>query len=84
MKKSLGKKHKVENYNAIRMFKTHEASKLLNIHASTLRRWGETGVLKEYRIGPNGHRRYARSDIAALLIKLTTMHDRSTIKLNHQ
>ena len=44
-----------------------EASQLLNVHANTLRHWGELGIIKVYRIGPGGHRRFKADDITGLL-----------------
>ncbi|WP_322822818.1 helix-turn-helix domain-containing protein [Chloroflexus sp.] len=41
------------------------ASKLLGVHASTLRRWADEGAVPVY-ITPGGHRRFARADILAL------------------
>ncbi len=40
---------------------------LLNIHANTVRRWGNQGVLRSYSIGPRGDRRFKRSDIDEFL-----------------
>ncbi len=41
------------------------ASRLLGVHASTLRRWADEGAVPVY-ITPGGHRRFARADILAL------------------
>ncbi|ABY36364.1 MAG TPA: helix-turn-helix domain-containing protein [Chloroflexus aurantiacus] len=41
------------------------ASKLLGVHASTLRLWADEGAVPVY-ITPGGHRRFARADILAL------------------
>ncbi|MFV9503510.1 MAG: helix-turn-helix domain-containing protein [Oscillochloridaceae bacterium umkhey_bin13] len=41
------------------------ASKLLGVHATTLRRWADAGSIPVY-LTPGGHRRFARSDIEAL------------------
>jgi excisionase family DNA binding protein len=53
------------------MLTIREASRLLNVHSNTLRRWAEQGLVKAYRIGPRGDRRFRREDIAALLIERT-------------
>ena len=44
-----------------------EVCRLLSIHGNTLRRWSDDGIIKAYRIGPAGHRRYKAADVAALL-----------------
>lgn len=43
-----------------------EATRLLNVHSNTLRRWSDRGVVKAYRLGPRGERRFRREDIDAL------------------
>ena len=58
----------MENYHRDNtMLTIREASKLLNVHAHTLRRWNDQGFLKARRIGPRGDRRFNRTDIVALL-----------------
>jgi len=53
------------------MLTIREASRLLNVHSNTLRRWADQGLVKAYRIGPRGDRRFRREDIAALLMERT-------------
>jgi excisionase family DNA binding protein len=42
------------------------ASRLLGVHSATLRRWADSGAVPVY-ITPGGHRRFARSDIEAMV-----------------
>ena len=51
------------------MLTIREASRLLSIHSNTLRRWGARGLIREYRIGPGGHRRFKAEDVAALILE---------------
>lgn len=44
-----------------------EASKLLGVHANTLRNWDKQGLLKPVRVGVRKERRYRREDIVKLL-----------------
>ena len=44
-----------------------EVANFLNIHVNTVRRWSDLGVLKAYRIGPRGDRRFRREDVLAFL-----------------
>ncbi|HEY32328.1 MAG TPA: helix-turn-helix domain-containing protein [Dehalococcoidia bacterium] len=44
-----------------------EVARLLNIHVNTARRWSDSGILRSYRIGPRGDRRFSREDIVAML-----------------
>jgi len=52
------------------MLRTGEACRILCIHSNTLRRWSEQGIVKAYRIGPRGDRRFRRDDVAALLVEV--------------
>ncbi len=49
------------------MLTVREVARLLNVHINTVRRWNEKGMLKAYRIGPRGDRRFSREDIAMFL-----------------
>ena len=49
------------------MLTTGEAARLLGIHVNTVRRWNAKGILKSYRIGPRGDRRFRREDIDSFL-----------------
>ena len=48
------------------MLTVREVAQFLNIHNNTVRRWSNKGILKAYRIGPRGDRRFKREDIARL------------------
>lgn len=65
------------------MLRTGEACRILCIHSNTLRRWSKQGIVKAYRVGPRGDRRFIREDIAALL-KQKTEDGTVRIKLSHQ
>ena len=40
-----------------------EAAEQLGVHTNTVRRWSSRGLLKSYRIGPRGDRRFRQEDI---------------------
>jgi excisionase family DNA binding protein len=42
-----------------------EASRMLGVHSTTLRRWADAGMVPVY-VTPGGHRRFALADIEAL------------------
>ncbi|OGO32940.1 MAG: hypothetical protein A2Z29_01755 [Chloroflexi bacterium RBG_16_56_11] len=44
-----------------------EVARLLNIHINTVRRWSSSGIIKTYRIGPRGDRRFMREDVVGFL-----------------
>jgi excisionase family DNA binding protein len=50
------------------MLTTGEVARLLNVHDSTVRRWNDRGIIKAYRIGPQGERRFRRDDIAIFFL----------------
>ncbi len=53
------------------MLTTGEVARLLDVHPSTVRRWSNRKILKAYRIGPRGDRRYRRDDVAIFLLERT-------------
>jgi excisionase family DNA binding protein len=46
---------------------TSDVAKMLYLHINTVRRWSDMGILKPYRIGPRGDRRFLRKDITHYL-----------------
>ena len=50
-----------------RMLRTGEACRILCVHSNTLRRWCELGIIRAYRIGPRGDRRFKLEDVTELL-----------------
>ena len=46
--------------------KTGEVAHLVNVHVGTVRRWANQGILKSYRVGPRGDRRFIREDVDLL------------------
>ena len=49
------------------MLMVNDVAHLLNVHVSTVRRWSNKGILKVYRIGPRGDRRFQEEDITKFL-----------------
>jgi len=46
-----------------------EAANLLRVHPNTVRRWAQQGILKAYRIGYRGDRRFTKAHILEILEK---------------
>ncbi len=53
------------------MLTTNDVARLLNVHINTVRRWSNQGILKAYRIGSRGDRRFQQDDIASFLSEQT-------------
>ena len=51
------------------MLTVREVSQILHVHSNTLRRWSDQGIIKAYRIGPRGDRRFKQEDISQLLLE---------------
>lgn len=50
------------------MLTTSEVAEILNVHPNTVRRWCSQGLLKAYRLGPRGDRRFRSADLDSLLM----------------
>ncbi len=57
------------NVQVSSMLTVQEVSQLLRVHGNTLRRWTRQGIIKAYRIGPRGDRRFRPEDVALLLLE---------------
>jgi excisionase family DNA binding protein len=51
------------------MLTTSEVARILNVHINTVRRWSNQSILKAYRIGSRGDRRFNPEDIDCFLTK---------------
>ena len=51
------------------MLTIREVARLLHIHSNTVRRWADQGIIRAYRIGRRGDRRFRRKDIVHFVSK---------------
>ncbi len=49
------------------MLTVSDVARLLSVHINTVRRWSNQGILKAYRVGSRGDRRFRREDITSFL-----------------
>ncbi len=71
----------VNNNNDIDpMLTTSEVARILSVHINTVRRWSNQGILKSYRIGSRGDRRFKREDIDSFFSKDSRSRERRVAK----
>ena len=49
------------------MLTTSDVARLLNVHINTVRRWTNQGIVRAYRVGSRGDRRFRQEDITRFL-----------------
>jgi excisionase family DNA binding protein len=49
------------------MLTVSDVARLLSVHINTVRRWSNQEILKAYRVGSRGDRRFQREDVASFL-----------------
>ena len=62
------------------MLTTSDVARILNVHINTVRRWSNQGVLKSYRIGSRGDRRFRKEDIDSFFSKDAKNKEKQIIK----
>ena len=62
------------------MLTTSEVARMLSVHINTVRRWSNQGILKSYRIGSRGDRRFKKEDIDSFFSKDTRSKEKQIIK----
>ncbi len=54
-----------------RMLTVREVAQLLHVHANTVRRWSDRGLIRAYHISRRGDRRFKQEDIARFLAEFS-------------
>jgi excisionase family DNA binding protein len=52
-----------------RMLTGRQVADFLHVPICTIRRWTDKGMLKSYRVGPQGDRRFRREDVLRFLVE---------------
>jgi len=53
------------------MVTIRQVADFLHVSISTVRRWSDSGILKSYRVGPRGDRRYRLDDVLSFVEEST-------------
>jgi excisionase family DNA binding protein len=61
----------------VKLLTVHEVAELLSVHPNTVRQWSDQELLKSYRIGPRGDRRFRQDDVSKFL-SLKSNHNEYT------
>ncbi len=59
------------------MLTPDDVADFLSVHINTVRRWTNKGILKAYRIGPRGDRRFRQEDVASFLTEQSAEPERA-------
>ena len=51
------------------MLRVSDVARLLSVHINTVRRWSNQGIIKVYRVGSRGDRRFRQEDITTFISK---------------
>lgn len=46
-----------------KMLTVKEVAEYLHVHINTVRKWSDDGIIKSYRVGPRGDRRFNSKDV---------------------
>jgi len=49
------------------MMTTTEVAHVLHVHPNTVRQWADKDLIRAYRLGPRGDRRFKREDLEGFL-----------------
>ena len=55
------------NHPPEKLLTARQVADLLQVHITTVRRWSRNGMLKSYRLGCRGDRRYRQNDVFVFL-----------------
>ncbi len=53
--------------HSLAMLTAGEVARIINVHIGTIRRWSNQGIIRAYRVGQRGDRRFRKEDVIRLL-----------------
>ncbi|UCE98084.1 MAG: helix-turn-helix domain-containing protein [Dehalococcoidia bacterium] len=63
------------------MLTVGEVARILHIHENTVRRWSDQGVIKSYRFGVRGERRFEKVEVESVIARLNKNNSYERISL---
>ena len=75
-------RHSTEETPIERMLTARQVADFLQVSICTVRRWSDKGMLRFYRIGSRGDRRYLHEDVLQFLNK--SSHDSQMGNIDHK
>lgn len=63
------------------MLTASQAAKMLGVHINTIRRWSAAELIKCYRVGPRGDRRFKEEDVRIFLLKQYNLKEKKELVL---
>ena len=62
-----GENAAIGNMPILGLLTVSQVAQMVNLHPNTIRRWETSGVLKGYRVGKRGDRRFAKEEVEQFL-----------------
>ena len=62
-----------------RLFTLREVATMLRVSMNTVRSWSDLGLIRSYRLGPRGDRRYVAKDINSFVATIRPRSDRAIL-----
>ncbi len=53
--------------HSLAMLTTGDVARMLSVHISTIRSWSNQGIVRAYRVGKRGDRRFTKEDVINFL-----------------
>lgn len=57
-----------------RLLTVREVARVLHVHPNTVRQWSDDGLIRSYRIGPRGDRRFSLADVTGAIATAPPNH----------
>jgi len=62
-----------------RLLTVREVARVLHVHPNTVRQWSDDGLIRSYRIGPRGDRRFSLADVTGAIATAPPNHSSAVL-----